>query len=74
MRAPHTDEYSIGVDREVGRRLAVAVAYIRKDGANFIGWTDVGGQYRERGAAVARRHHAYPCSSSSTARPLDGFC
>ena len=46
-RAPRTDEYSIGVDREVGRRLAVAIAYVRKDGANFIGWTDVGGQYRE---------------------------
>jgi len=47
IRAPHTDEYSIGVDREVGRRLAVAVAYIRKDGTDFVGWTDVGGQYRE---------------------------
>jgi hypothetical protein len=44
-RAPRTDEYSVGVDREVGRRLAVAIAYVRKDGANFIGWTDVGGQY-----------------------------
>ena len=48
IRAPHTDEYSLGVDREVGHRLAVATAYIHKDGANFIGWTDVGGQYRER--------------------------
>jgi hypothetical protein len=47
IRAPHTDEYSIGVDREIGRRLSVAAAYIRKDGADFIGWTDVGGQYRE---------------------------
>jgi len=47
LRAPHTDEYSIGVDREVGRRLAVAIAYVRKDGANFIGWTDIGGQYRQ---------------------------
>jgi hypothetical protein len=44
-RAPRTDEYSVGVDREVGRRLAVAVAYVRKNGANFIGWTDVAGQY-----------------------------
>ena len=35
------------MDREVGRRLAVAIAYVRKDGSNFIGWTDVGGQYRE---------------------------
>ena len=46
-RAPRTDEYSVGVDREIGRRLAVAIAYVRKDGGNFIGWTDVGGQYRE---------------------------
>ena len=45
-RTPRTDEYSIGVDREVGR-LGVAIAYVRKDGGNFIGWTDVGGRYRE---------------------------
>jgi hypothetical protein len=45
-RAPRTDELSVGVDREVGRRLAVAVAYVRKDGANFIGWTDTAGRYR----------------------------
>ena len=25
----------------------MAIAYVRKDGGNFIGWTDVGGQYRE---------------------------
>ncbi len=47
IRAPRTDEYAIGVDREVARRLAVAIAYIRKDGSHFIGWTDVGGRYRE---------------------------
>jgi hypothetical protein len=46
-RAPYTDEYSVGLDRELGQRLAVAIAYVRKDGSNFIGWTDVGGQYRE---------------------------
>ncbi len=45
-RAPHTDEYSVGLDRELGQRLAVAIAYVRKDGANSIGWTDIGGQYR----------------------------
>ncbi len=26
--------------------MAIGAAYVRKDGANFIGWTDVGGQYR----------------------------
>src|SRR5258705_4519854 len=45
-RAPRTDELSVGVDREVGRRLAVAVAYVRKDGAKFIGLTDTAGQVR----------------------------
>jgi hypothetical protein len=44
-RSPRTDEYSIGVDRELGRQLSVSVAYIRKAGTDYIGWTDVGGQY-----------------------------
>ena len=52
MRAPHTDEYSVGVDREVGRRLALAVAYVRKSGTDFIGWTDVGGRYAETTAPL----------------------
>ena len=51
-RTPRTDEYSIGVDREVGR-LVVAVAYVRKDGGHFIGWTDVGGRYREETRTLA---------------------
>jgi hypothetical protein len=45
-RAPRTDEYSVGIDRQVGGALTVAIAYIRKDGSNFIGWSDVAGQYR----------------------------
>jgi hypothetical protein len=44
-RTPRTDEYSIGVDREVSRRLAVALAYVHKDCSNFIAWTDEGGRY-----------------------------
>jgi hypothetical protein len=47
MRAPLTDEYSIGIDREFDRRLAVAAAYIRKTGSDYIAYTDVGGAYRE---------------------------
>ena len=53
IRAPRTDEYSVGVDREVGRRLATAIAYVHKSGANFIGWTDIGGQYRTGTRALA---------------------
>jgi hypothetical protein len=52
-RTPRTDEYSIGVDREIGYGLALAIAYVRKDGRNFIGWTDVGGQYHEETRSLA---------------------
>ena len=47
-RTPRTDEYSIGVDREIGGGFAVATAYVRKDGGNFTGWTDIGGQYENQ--------------------------
>jgi outer membrane receptor protein involved in Fe transport len=47
IHAPHTDEYAVGVDREVASRLTAAIAFIHKDGDDFIGWTDVGGKYRE---------------------------
>ncbi len=46
-RTPRTDEYSIGIDRELTPRLAAAVAYIHKSGGDFIAWTDVGGQYAQ---------------------------
>ena len=46
-KSPRTDEYSIGVDREIGRGLSASLAYVRKDGSRFVGWTDVGGVYRE---------------------------
>ncbi len=51
-RSPRSEEYSIGLDREVGRSVAVAVAYVGKTGSNFIGWTDVGGQYREESRSL----------------------
>jgi len=47
-RTPKTDEYSIGIDRELGRHLYGAVAYIHKSGDDFIGWTDIAGQYQEQ--------------------------
>jgi hypothetical protein len=47
VRPPSTNEYALAIDREIGRELAVAVTYIHKDGDDFIGWTDIGGQYRQ---------------------------
>jgi hypothetical protein len=45
--APRTHELAVGVDREVRSGVAIALAYVRKSGSTFIGWTDVGGQYIE---------------------------
>jgi len=52
IRPPHTDQYSVGVDREVGGRLLVSVAYVRKNGRDFIGWDEVAGEYREQPATL----------------------
>jgi Carboxypeptidase regulatory-like domain/TonB dependent receptor len=52
-RAPFTDEYSVGVDRELGRSLVMAIAYVRKKAHDTIGWTDIAGQYREETRALA---------------------
>jgi hypothetical protein len=51
-RPPHTDEYSISVDREVGRTVSIALAYIHKRGTDFIGWTETGGHYEVRTHAL----------------------
>ena len=48
ISTPHTDEFSAGLDREIGARLSVSAVYVHKRGGNFIGWTDVGGQYVDK--------------------------
>ena len=58
MRPPRTDQYSIGVDRELGRQIAIGIAYVRKEGDDFIGWTDVGGQYRAETRTLPDGQHA----------------
>ena len=46
-RTPHSDEYSVAVDREIAAGMRASVAYIRRRGSDYIGWTDIGGQYRQ---------------------------
>jgi hypothetical protein len=67
-RAPRTDEYSVGVDRALGSLLTVAIAYVGKDGRNFIGWTDTAGKYVEGEAqlADARRVTVYRLDVGTT--------
>lgn len=67
-RAPFSDEYSIGVDRELGRSVALAIAYVRKDAHDTIGWSDIAGQYREetRTLADGRRVRVFALDTSVT--------
>ena len=52
IRPPHTDQYSIGIDREVTGQIAVSAAYVRKNGSDFIGWEEVAGRYLEQPAPL----------------------
>ena len=52
-RTPHTDEFSLALDREITRHVRASAAYIRKRGSDFVGWTDVGGLYREETRTLA---------------------
>ena len=52
-RPPRTDEYSVGVDRELGRTMAVAIAYVHKEAGDTIGWSDIAGQYQPELRALA---------------------
>ena len=52
-RAPSTDEYSIGVDREIGRALSVAIAYVARMGAISSGGL-------MSAATMAKRHGCCP--------------
>jgi hypothetical protein len=43
--APWTNQYSIGIDRELWRNMAVSASIVHKRWGNEIGWIDTGGVY-----------------------------
>ena len=72
-RTPHTDQYSIGLDREIAPRLAAAAAYIRKTGAT----SSPGPTWA---ASIAKRRGRWPtvascrCSCLRTRLPPGASC
>jgi Carboxypeptidase regulatory-like domain/TonB dependent receptor-like, beta-barrel len=46
-RPPHTDEFSVAIDREITPLVRASVAYVGKRGRDYLGWTDIAGEYRE---------------------------
>jgi hypothetical protein len=44
-RSPHTNQYSIGIERAIGRDWAIGASYARRTGGEFTGWRDITGVY-----------------------------
>jgi hypothetical protein len=51
--APYTDQYSVGVDRELFSNVAVTASYVHKYTGNSVGWKDIGGVYGTKDVALA---------------------
>ena len=45
MKAPHTDQYSVGVDRQIVSNLAASVSYVHKRAANQLATLTTGAVY-----------------------------
>ncbi len=48
LKPPFTNQYSIGLDRQLTNMTAVSATFVRKHGERQVGWTDVGGVYGTR--------------------------
>jgi hypothetical protein len=59
----YTDQYSIGVDRELVKNLAISVSYVHKSSKDEIGWVDIGGVYGTQTVTT-------PIGTSLTVSPL----
>lgn len=42
---PYTDQFTIGLERELLKNLGVSVNYVHKRGEKYGGWRDIGGRY-----------------------------
>ena len=45
IRAPLTDQFSIGIDRELTKNVGFSVSYVHKRSEDQISWRDIGGAY-----------------------------
>jgi hypothetical protein len=45
-RSPRTNQFGVGLERELADRVTLSASYVHKQGSDFIGWADVGGTYQ----------------------------
>jgi Carboxypeptidase regulatory-like domain/TonB dependent receptor-like, beta-barrel/TonB-dependent Receptor Plug Domain len=69
-RSPHTDQFSLGFEREIGRDWSVAASYVRRSGSGFTGWKDIGGVYGTGVIALpdGRPFEVFPLQNDSSER------
>ena len=53
MKTPHTDEFSVTLDRELTSLVRTSVSYVGKRGRDYLGWVDTAGQYRDETRTLA---------------------
>ena len=69
MRTPHTDEFSLAIDREIATGVRASAAYVRKRGRDFIGWIETTGEYRTDTVTVnGRRLPVFDLTSTPSDR------
>jgi hypothetical protein len=53
IKAPYTDQYSIGIDHELMPNVAVTASYVHKYTGLSVGWSDIGGVYGTKDVILA---------------------
>lgn len=70
MNPPYTDQYSVGIDRELAKNVGVSVTYVHKESKDQIGWRDIGGVYGTQTAMAPNGQSVtvYPLLNSASER------
>jgi Carboxypeptidase regulatory-like domain len=53
IKPPYTNQFSVGIDRELIPTVAVTASYVHKYSGDTIGWKDIGGVYGSQNVVLA---------------------
>jgi Carboxypeptidase regulatory-like domain len=68
-KAPYTDQFSVGVDRELAKNLGVGINFVHKNGGNQLGWVDTGGVYGTQNVTINGQNiTVFPLLNATSAR------
>ena len=52
LKAPYTDSYSVGLDRELIKNMALNASFVHKNAKDQIGWNDLGATYAQQAVVL----------------------